>query len=50
MIFQFHKGAIGVAIVGAVNVPVAVFQFHKGAIGVMQAKLYEGSTVLISIP
>ena len=34
MIFQFHKGAIGVVSEQAVKKLTEEFQFHKGAIGV----------------
>ena len=34
LLFQFHKGAIGVDIVGKIYSYVLRFQFHKGAIGV----------------
>ncbi len=34
MLFQFHKGAIGVRNYATKKVYAAQFQFHKGAIGV----------------
>ncbi len=34
LIFQFHKGAIGVTAQNTFEREVTLFQFHKGAIGV----------------